>query len=127
MKLLTVATFCYIAVLTCADKVKDASSLNNENGAVNHAERARSLLAPDTLPPGAELTRGRGLGSQNNRSHLDMQQDGNLVLYRTDDNKPIWHSNTWYSFLGSPGGVNAIMQTDGNFVVYSYEGTALWA
>jgi hypothetical protein len=127
MKLLTVAAFCSIAVLTCADKVKDASSLNKENGAVNHAEHARSLLAPDTLNQGYALARGYGLESPSGRFHLDMQHDGNLVLYRRDDNKPIWHSNTWYSFWGSPGGENAILQNDGNFVVYSYEGSALWA
>lgn len=72
----------------------------------------------DVLNPGELLHRGGKITSPSGRFHLDLQNDGNLVLYRTDDNKPIWHTDTWARILGSHyGGITATMQTDGNFVV----------
>jgi hypothetical protein len=122
MKLLTLSTFCSIAVLTCADNVKDASSLNKESGAINNVDLAVSLSSVDILNPGESLRRGGRKSSPNGRFHLDMQQDGNLVLYRTDDNKPIWHTDTWARVFGTHyGGDIVIMQTDGNLVVYSQD------
>ena len=127
MKLLTVSTFCSIAILTCADNVKDASALNKESGAINNVDLAMSLSTVDILNPGESLVRGSQLISPNGRFHLDMQQDGNLVLYRTDDNKPIWHTDTWARVLGTHrGGDYAIMQKDGNLVVYSVDFGAIW-
>ena len=124
MKLLSLAAFYSIAVLTCAD---NASSPIKETGDINDVEHARSLSSPDILEPGAALTRGSVLTSPSGRFHLDMQQDGNLVLIRTDDNKPIWHADTWARLLWGTygGGDTAIMQRDGNFVVYT-EGYPLW-
>ncbi|OFA06927.1 hypothetical protein [Duganella sp. HH101] len=49
----------------------------------------------------------------NNLAYLVMQGDGNLVLYRTSDNAPLWHTSSW----GHPGAVT-VMQGDGNLVVY---------
>jgi hypothetical protein len=127
MKLLTLSTFCSITILTCADNVKDASSLNKESGAINNVDLAMSLSYIDNLNPGESLIRGSQIISPNGRFHLDMQQDGNLVLYRTDDNKPIWHTDTWARPFGTHyGGDYAIMQTDGNFVVYSAEIGSIW-
>ena len=118
MKLLTLSTFCSIAILACADNVKDASSLNKESGAINNVDLAVSPV--DILNPGEWLNRGGRKSSRNNNFHLDMQNDGNLVLYRTDDNKPIWHTDTWPRPLGwHRGGDHVIMQTDGNLVVYA--------
>jgi hypothetical protein len=48
-----------------------------------------------------------------------MQGDGNLVEY--DGGNAVWASGT------NPSGVRAVMQDDGNFVVYNALGTALWA
>jgi hypothetical protein len=127
MKLLTLSTFCSIAVLTCADNVKDASSLNKESGAINNVDLAMSLSYITNLNPGESLIKGSQIKSPNGRFHLDMQQDGNLVLYRTDDNKPIWHTDTWARPFGShSGGITAKMQKDGNFVVNSYEYASIW-
>ncbi len=57
---------------------------------------------------------------------LDMQSDGNLVVYQmtvgSTAKKAIWASNT----NGNPGAY-ARMQDDGNLVVYSTSGRALWA
>jgi hypothetical protein len=132
MKLLTLSTFCSIAILACADNVKDASSLNKESGAINNVDLAMSLSgAPDTLNPGDWLERGGRKSSRNGRFHLDMQEDGNLVLYRADDNRPIWHTDTWVRPFGwHNGGYQVVMQTDGNLVVYAIgaDGTerAIW-
>ena len=127
MKLLTLSTLCSIAILTCADNVKDASSLNKESGAINNVELAMSLSYIDNLNPGESLPRGSQIISPNGRFHLDMQHDGNLVLYRTDDNKPIWHTDTWARVLGSHyGGSEVIMQRDGNLVVYADGFGAIW-
>lgn len=57
----------------------------------------------------------------NNLVYLVMQGDGNLVLYRTQDQAALWHANSH----GNPGAV-AVMQGDGNLVVYSKTGTALF-
>jgi hypothetical protein len=61
------------------------------------------------------------LDPANNKTHLIMQSDGNLVLYRSDGH-PLWATNTW----GRP--VNhAILQSDGNFVCYDATGRPYWA
>jgi hypothetical protein len=75
----------------------------------------------DRLMPGGTLE-GRTddfIGSPS--SHLRMQTNCNLVLYQ--GKKAVWASNT------DKKGRNcrAIMQTDGNFVVYHPNGKALWA
>lgn len=53
-------------------------------------------------------------------ARLDMQADGNLVLYSTDG-KPRWASNT--------SGHNAYVkiQDDRNVVLYDGDGKALWS
>nr|AAA33369.1 lectin [Hippeastrum sp.] len=51
--------------------------------------------------------------------HLDMQSDGNLVVY-APRNRAIWASNT----QGENGNYVCILQKDRNVVIY---GTARWA
>jgi Ricin-type beta-trefoil lectin domain len=51
---------------------------------------------------------------------LDMQGDGNLVMYDASGN-PLWSSGT----PGNPGAVTQI-QDDGNLVVYNASGGAVW-
>jgi hypothetical protein len=58
----------------------------------------------------------------NNTTHLVMQGDGNLVLYRNDNGTALWASNTWAKPV-----THAIMQGDGNFVCYDDKGIAYWA
>ena len=57
---------------------------------------------------------------QPQNAHLEMQGDGNLVLYT--GNQPIWSSNTY----NHPGAFFAV-QDDGNIVVYDANGSPLWA
>jgi hypothetical protein len=64
------------------------------------------------LLPNGTLQPNHGIRSPDGRFTLDMQTDGNLVLYKGD--QALWSSNT----CGQTGAY-ATMQADGNFVVYN--------
>ncbi|MFM7850750.1 MAG: bulb-type lectin domain-containing protein, partial [Flammeovirgaceae bacterium] len=49
-----------------------------------------------------------------------MQNDGNLVLYK--DKNPLWASDTW-----GKKGARAVVQDDGNFVLYDTNNNPVWA
>lgn len=51
-----------------------------------------------------------------------MQSDGNFVVRRNSDNKALWHAGTHGN-----SGARAVMQSDGNFVVYAANNAVLWA
>ena len=76
--------------------------------------------SPDTLRPHQALAPDQALQSANGRVVLSYQSDGNLVLYF--DGQPKWDSHT----AGRPPG-QAVMQGDGNFVVYDRDGTPAWS
>jgi peptidoglycan hydrolase-like protein with peptidoglycan-binding domain len=85
-------------------------------GASTSARRAASAPSakPDvfaTLPSGATLFDGQSLVSANGRFSLDMQGDGNLVLYGAG--LVLWDSGTVHA---APD--YAILQSDGNLVIY---------
>jgi len=88
--------------------------------------------------------------SENRRFHMIMQSDGNLVLY--GPNGAVWNSATmtggsyavmkatgtlivkspservlWSSRTHVKGGAKFLLQNDGNFVIYSLGGTAIWS
>lgn len=65
----------------------------------------------ETLPPGRSLTSASGAYS------FTYQTDGNLVLYRNQDNHPLWDSGTARTSTRV-----CIMQHDGNLVIYDAEG-----
>jgi hypothetical protein len=71
------------------------------------------------LSPNAQMVMGDALWSQNGLFQLLLQQDGNLVLYR-QDGVALWQSGT----AGQPSQY-ALMQNDGNFVIYGPYG-AIW-
>lgn len=75
----------------------------------------------DTLKPGQNLSRNETLISLNGRYELIMQNDGNLVLYRTECRTALWATNTHNTDCN-----RAVMQTDGNFVVYHEGEQAAW-
>src|ERR1041385_3340101 len=77
------------------------------------------------LRPGESLTPGQAVSSCDGRFHLVMQGDGNLVLYQGVPAQPmtaLWATNTW-----GTSGQTAVMQWDGNFVLYDAGWNALWA
>lgn len=80
-----------------------------------------SASTSDTLNPGQTLLGGSSL--RNGPYHLDMQTDGNLVLYvdNQTDRSVMWSSHTEQN-----PGAWAMMQTDGNFVLYSATNLPLW-
>lgn len=100
--------------------------------------------------PGSALVVHGKWKSGNCRTSLDLQQDGNLVVYRDgiakwqaegawpngrrvameadgnfvlygEDNRKIWESKT----LGNPGSFLAV-QDDGNVVIYKPGGIPIW-
>jgi hypothetical protein len=76
--------------------------------------------AGDRLPAGTSRAAGQLLVSPNGRYTLELQADGNLVVY-APGRRALWHARTW----GNPG-VSLAVQDDGNLVLYSSAGRALW-
>jgi hypothetical protein len=72
------------------------------------------------MAAGQGLTVGQTLRSCDGRFQLAMQFDGNLVLYQ--GGSALWSSNTYTST-----GYAAVMQNDGNFVLYDVNQRALFA
>lgn len=75
----------------------------------------------NALLPGETLRAGQYLTSSNGRYRLQQNPDGNLVLYRLPDWQPLWDTKTW----GNPG-ARAVLQAQGNLVVYNPSSAALW-
>lgn len=94
-----------LAVLA-APCVSGATTLHHAVG--GHTAQPPSVFR---LPAGSTLEEGQSLVSRNGKYMLDMQGDGNLVLYW--EHQAIWQSHTRRDVPDS-----AIMQADGNFVVY---------
>lgn len=67
-----------------------------------------------------ELTVDQTYYSNNSQYRLTTQNDGNLVLCRSD-NTPVWHSHTYGS-----SGSRCHMQGDGNLVIYNPQGQPIW-
>ena len=72
-----------------------------------------------TLQAGDSLAPGQSVASPNNKYRLTLQSDGKLV--ECDGACVIWASGT------NPGGASAVMQDDGNFVVYNASNAQLWS
>lgn len=80
---------------------------------------------PALLRAGQMLAVNQAVSSYDNRFHLVMQSDGNLVLYQGLQGQSmtaLWSSGTW-----GTSGNRAIMQDDGNFVLYDSSNNALWS
>ncbi|XXQ38938.1 Bulb-type lectin domain-containing protein [Plasmodiophora brassicae] len=81
---------------------------------------------PSVLNAGGTLSGGQSLISPNERVRLDMQRDGNLVLYApTLVAKPLWATN--HGEKASEGPFLLRMQDDGNLVIYEAQGKSIWA
>jgi hypothetical protein len=76
----------------------------------------------DTLATGDKLEVARMLHSPNSWYSLEMQTDGNLVLYRSPDRLALWSTNT-----NKKKATQVIMQDDGNLVLYTADMKPLWA
>lgn len=105
----------------------------------------------DRLQPNQQLNINDQLVSNNERVNLNMQSNGNLVLYRTHFGQALWASNTClpvdhvimredgvlstcspegesYWETGTSGHPDswAVLQDDGNFVIYDTTNNQLW-
>jgi len=107
-------------------------SVQNDANLVVYSSSGSALWSPNsyygppgncgTLWPRESLGRGQSLSSCDGRQTLNMQSDGNLVLYR-DRHQVLWASNT-----NGTGAYTAVMQPDGNLVVYRQsDDAALWS
>jgi hypothetical protein len=76
----------------------------------------------DQLRAGQKLPAGRSLCSPSGRFRLDMQEDGNLVVYLAERRQPLWASETPWT-----GAKYVEMQKDGNLVLYARDGRSVWA
>ena len=91
--------------------------------------------------------------SDSRRCYMELQTDGNLVLYRESDRKVFWDSGThgkdipnvqfqsdgnlvmydkggsvvWSSNTHNKGAKRMVMQDDGNFVMYDGDDKAVWS
>jgi nucleoid-associated protein YgaU len=75
-------------------------------------------MIADSLSMGQELTVGRSLVKR--QYVLTLQRDGNLVL--KEPGMAVWATDT-----DDLGVVRAVLQADGNFVLYSAVGEAVWS
>ena len=103
------------------DDVKNASSVNTGHFALNDIKSADSAYDLGIMNQGYQLGIGASLESPSKRFRLNMQSDGNLVLYKEPEHRPIWHTNTI-----NTGGFRANLQRDGNFVVYTDKSVPIW-
>ncbi|CAF1317691.1 unnamed protein product [Didymodactylos carnosus] len=83
------------------------------------------------LRAGHTLNSNSHLSSPNQLYHLKLQNDDNLVLYRSkifpsENAQVIWSSNTWNE-APSTGPTQLKMQYDGNLVLYDSKGRPFWA
>jgi hypothetical protein len=75
----------------------------------------------NVLGPGESLRPGQSLFSTNMAYELRLQGDGNMVLYRVADWKPLWWSKTEGRLISA-----LTMQLDGNLVIYR-QGPSAWS
>ncbi len=116
------ATTCAAVAATCGSPSNGCGgTLSCGSCAVPETCSAGACTVPcGVMVAGDELTGGQRLVSCDGRFALDMQgTDGNLVVYFGSD--ALWAAKT----AGNPGD-RAVMQGDGNFVVYSTANKALW-
>ena len=74
----------------------------------------------NVLNRGGVLRAGQYIRSNVGNHVLVMQGDGNLVQYQAG-------VVLWASYTGGSSGAWAVLQGDGNFVIYSSAGVALWS
>lgn len=114
--------------------------IQSDGNLVIYSTSGRALWSSDAVPPaptkrdtltsGQQLVAGEQLTSADSRFRAVLQGDGNFVLYDTVvtslvggvvTDRVIWSSGT------SGSGNRLAMQSDGNVVIYSAQGRALWS
>ncbi|MFE6868994.1 RHS repeat-associated core domain-containing protein [Kitasatospora sp. NPDC057692] len=93
---------------------------SNQYDAAGNTTKIANPGGNKELKAGFVLKSGESVRS--NSTQLAMQTDGNLVLTSLRSDSVLWSSNT----QDHPGS-RAVMQDDGNFVVYDPQNTVLWS
>jgi hypothetical protein len=78
-----------------------------------------SQRPPQVLNPNDVLNLGQSLVSSDDKYHLDLQGDGNLVLYSP-------YRALWASWTVGTGATKLVMQSDGNIVLYDANWKPVW-
>ena len=108
---------------TC-DAASDASCASPDECISAVASTCRTNASAQCLcgifQQGLKLTAGQSLWSCDGHYQLEMQNDGNLVLYQGA--MGLWQSNT----AGSGSDNYLVLQDDGNLVVYTSAPVAVW-
>jgi serine/threonine protein kinase len=104
---LTIATTITVAALVAAVSLSLTSN--------DRVSGIATLPASGKIPSGGFLKPGESIRTQNAQFTLSMQTDGNLVEYADHHGPPVWESGTSGNF-----GAYAVMQADGDFVVYPH-------
>jgi hypothetical protein len=85
------------------------------------AETAVAAKPANTLRADERLDVDDSLVSANGRFELVLQQDGNLVLHERATGRVLWETHT-----SGHEAAHAIMQADGDFVLYDVDGHPIW-
>lgn len=119
------ATLLMLTLITVSFMQTNASVINN-NPSTSEIAEPNNTLNRNSLNAGDRLKAGEKLFSANGAYMLRMQEeDGNLCIYKAENGKQ--GAFVWCSMAhGFKNGV-AIMQADGNFVVYDANNNAKWA
>jgi subtilisin family serine protease len=76
-----------------------------------------------TITAGSAIYPGDNIKACNDANYeLRFQHDGNVVLYRRSDNRPLWATGT-----NGRNGAYLAMQPDGNLVLYNTSNYPIWA
>jgi hypothetical protein len=89
------------------------------------ASLAHATAPSDLIVSGTVLEPGQTLKSPNGQYTLDMQTNGDLVVYwmnGTAIGRALWSTGT-----SGDNGARALLQSNGNLVLYSVTGEALWS
>lgn len=117
----TTAIIAAMAIITPSIIPESPLSFNN-SAIVASAATVTSTEYETFLGNGEQLKAGSSKLAFNGTYKCIMQNDGNFVVYKKNNNKydAIWSTNT------TGTGNYVAMQTDGNLVVYNATGKALW-
>ncbi|MFJ7242897.1 DUF6924 domain-containing protein [Streptomyces olivaceus] len=114
-----------VRVFTGADAQRQSAAHPPASRSVPHGEPLNGL-APSELLPGATLRAGK-LSSPSGAVVLVNQDDGDLVIYRTEDGAVLWRSGT--SLDDELAGLSnrLVLQDCGDLVLFAPTGTRLWS
>ena len=86
-------------------------------------ESIRPTPVNNSISSGKSMKVNDRINSPDGKHYLVMQSDGNVVIYTTKNNNPIWATDTY----GSGNGCHFDMQEDGHLVLYNAYNEAIWA